>query len=89
MHNNKKKMDHYSIPMTSTHKSEMLTILNESQSTDKGPLISIVSGVTDHMIMDTDQIDKFLVILHAATESYKQELINILDPNGPTPPIKL
>jgi len=82
-------MDHYQIPMTSTHKSEMLTILNESQSTDKGPLISIVSNATSSMIMDTDQINKFLVILHAATESYKQELINVVDPNGPTPPIKM
>ena len=89
MHNNKKKMDHYSIPMTPTHKSEMLTILNASQDTHAPGLKNIVSGATDHMIMDTTQINNFIVIINASAATNKTELVNVVDPNGPTPPIKL
>lgn len=89
MHNNKKKMDHYSIPVTPTHKSQFLTILNASQDTHAAELKTIVTGATDHMIMDTTQINNFITIINASSAQNKTELVNVVDPNGPTPPIKL
>lgn len=82
-------MDHYQIPMTPTHKSEMQAILNASQSQDAPPLRTIVNSAGSSMIMDTTQINNFITIINASTAQNKQELVNVVDPSGPTPPIKL
>jgi len=85
----KNKMDYYDIPMTSTHKSQMLAILNASQSQYASGLHSIVESATNHMVMSIDDINHFITIINASTAQNKQELVNVVDPNGPTPPIKL
>src|SRR5882762_3862073 len=77
----KNTMDNYQIPMTATHKSEMQIILNASQSQDAPPLRTIVNGATNNMVMNTDQINKFIVIINASSAQNKQELVNIVDPN--------
>lgn len=84
-----KKMDRYQIPMTSTHKSQMQTILNASQSPNAPALRTIVNNATNTMIMTIDQINEFIVIINNSAAQNKQELVNIIDPTGPTPPIKL